>query len=129
MTLEKDLRYGFQKEDELFNIIKKLDPNIIKTDDWSHIDYESDNSVIELKSRRINHNQYETALINYCKIEYMLNSNKKSYIVYNYLDGIFYCEVNKEFLNKCHYNPNYHLHRENKTSKVLEIPYELLQIL
>jgi hypothetical protein len=57
----------------------------------------------ELKTRRVRHNYYETALIGANKVyDASLNPNADHWFVYNYMDGIYGIKYNKElFSNFC----------------------------
>lgn len=60
--------------------------------DWSD---EAETIFIEMKTRRVKHNQYPTALIGKNKVEFCEKSNAICYFVYVYLDGMFYVKYDK----------------------------------
>jgi len=100
---KKDLDYnfGFKKENELFSKIKdKYGDNINATNRMSLIDYESDDVIIELKSRRNKYSQYPTTMISKSKIDYMLKSGKKSICLFNFIDGVYNIEIDKNIINQ-----------------------------
>ena len=65
------------------------------------IKVDGDNLVIELKSRRINHNKYDTLFFGKNKFDKGLcyqSEGVRVYFVFNCLDGIYYWEMNE---NEC----------------------------
>lgn len=128
MQLEQDVKFGLTEEKKVkpllenhFNI--KLNQNT----QFSTIDFENSNYLFELKSRRINHNQYYTAFISKNKIDYFEKSNKNCYIVWNYLDGIFYLKYDKELFKKFTITEDT-IKKDNieKTTLNYKIPYKYL---
>jgi len=128
MQLEKDLKFGLSEEKKViiklenyFNI--KLKQNTL----YSTIDFENENYLFELKSRRINHNQYYTAFISKNKIDYFEKSKKQCYVVWNYLDGIFYLKYEKELFKKFKITEDT-IKKDNieKTTLNYKIPYKYL---
>lgn len=99
---KNDLHFGKCNEVTVLSTIQSVFSNDIKlcTDPYATIDYCSNDYNIELKSRRIKHDKYHTAMIGKNKIDYLLGQNKKGIILYKYLDGLYYVEINKETVNK-----------------------------
>jgi hypothetical protein len=55
----------------------------------------------ELKTRRINHDEFPTALIGANKVYYAsLNPNAEHWFIYNYKDGIFGIKYDKDVFSK-----------------------------
>jgi len=55
----------------------------------------------ELKTRRIKHDDYPTALIGANKVYYAsLNPNAEHWFVYNYMDGVFGIKYDKELFSE-----------------------------
>jgi len=50
---------------------------------------------VELKTRRIRHNQYPTAIIGKNKVDFCNDPANSYYFVYSYLDGLFSIKYNK----------------------------------
>lgn len=97
-----DLKFGFDNEKTVLPIIKKFfkDDNIkMYVDKFEVIDFKSDNLICELKSRRINHDQYDTCLFGFNKYEEFKNNNIDSYICYKYIDGLFYIKYDENKFN------------------------------
>ncbi len=101
MIYKRDLEFGFKMEDDLFEKIKdKYGKNICKTGKNCRVDYESDDVLIELKSRRNNYSKYPTTMISKGKIDYMLKSNKKSICLFNFTDGLYTIEITENIVEK-----------------------------
>jgi len=104
----EDKKFGHNNEMQYLNILSNYFKTTFKKydSDYSLLDfYSNDKKYLEMKSRRINHNQYPTAILNTHKIEEFnnrinINNDSKLYIVYIYLDGIYYIEYNQEIFNK-----------------------------
>jgi len=98
---QRDLKYGFQKEDDLFSKMKdKYGENICKTKALSRVDYESDDVEVELKSRRNKYRTYPTTMISKGKIDYMLNSDKQSFCAFNFTDGLYDIKITPDIISK-----------------------------
>lgn len=100
MSKALDLKMG--EENELKNVATLS--SFFKTDlsknngkfatiDWSN---QSNTIYVELKSRRIYHNLYPTALIGLNKVNFCNDPTKNYYFVYAYTDGLFYIKYDKE---------------------------------
>ena len=65
---------------------------LIKTGDYDPMDFTDVGKTIfiEMKTRRIPHNQYPTALIGKNKVDFCRVSNAECYFVFVYTDGLFY---------------------------------------
>ena len=127
----KDLIFGKMNENNNLPIIRKffgitnleMDKN-----EYATIDFKNDDTLIELKSRRITHNKYDTCFIGYNKYKYFKkNNDKKSYIVYQYDDGLFYIQYDRDLFKK--FDRKYqNIWRDNvcEQSKVVLIPTKYL---
>jgi hypothetical protein len=99
--MQRDLKYGFKKEDDLFTKIKgAYGDGLKKTASMCRWDYESDNHIVELKSRRNKYKQYPTTMIGQTKVDKMLETGKKCYGVFNFTDGIYSIELTKDKIDK-----------------------------
>lgn len=103
----EDKKFGLENEIKYLDILSNYFNTTFKKYDnnYSLLDfYSDDKKYIEMKSRRINHNQYPTAIFNVHKIDEFnnivnKNNDSKLYIVFIYLDGVYYIEYNKEIFN------------------------------
>ena len=122
-----DYNFGVENENKILETLSKKYNNLSLTSKYCLYDFMNNETLIELKSRRIKHNDYKTAMINYKKIEYFLKSSKNCYCYFSYLDGLFYFEVNKENVDKCIIGIGGRDDRGKKERhKILYIPNELL---
>jgi hypothetical protein len=130
---QADLSFGFANEALMLNDLRKL-PNckdINKTEDQHDaIDFESDVTFLELKSRRINHDQYKTALVGCNKITKIKKLSKpNNYICWKYLDGLFYIQYDPTKFDtlKPELQSNF---RDGKweRSMVYKVPYQWLTL-
>jgi hypothetical protein len=98
-----------------------------KTSQFSKVDYMDDNTLIEMKSRRNKHNTYPTTMISKSKIDYMLNSGKKSIALFNFTDGLYSIEINREKIN--HFDLGIGQRRDrgmHEQTKCFHIPIDML---
>lgn len=99
----QDEEYGKLKEIELINIIRKdlndssLDHTLNK---YSFIDFHSSIYIVELKSRRCRKNCYWDTMISKDKIDKMINDDRKSFIYFNFIDGLFNIEITDKNIQK-----------------------------
>ena len=122
-----DFNFGVENEKKLLETLSKKHNNLTLTSKYCLYDFMNDTTLIELKSRRIKHNDYNSSMIQYKKIEYFLKSPKKCYCYFSYLDGLYYFEVNKENVDKCRIGFGGRSDRGKKEIyKMLYIPIELL---
>lgn len=129
----KDLKMGFKNEKECLPIIKQFfnDYNLeVYKDVYEVIDFKSESKYIEFKSRRIEHNKFKSSLIGANKIDDFKKSNKECYIVYKYIDGLYYIKYDENLFNTFNTTIQY-TQRDGKVekSKVFNIPIEHLSIL
>jgi hypothetical protein len=72
-----------------------------KTSQYHPMDYcdTAQTLFLEMKSRRIDHDDYPTALIGKNKVDFCEKSNADCYFVYVYQDGIFHIKYDKDLFN------------------------------
>lgn len=99
--MQRDLKYGFKKEDDLFGKIKAAyGESLKKTAHMCRWDYENDENIVELKSRRNKYKQYPTTMIGAAKVDKMLETGKKCHGVFNFTDGIYSIELTKDKIDQ-----------------------------
>ena len=97
MSILRDLSFGNKNECVILEKLQKDFPDCVKTTNYHPFDYFADNTYFELKSRRINHNTYDTTMIGYNKIKYAKNHPEFNYVfLFKFNDGLY----------KHHYDPN-----------------------
>jgi hypothetical protein len=83
---------------QFFNTTFERDTNLMASFDY----FNKDKTIFaELKTRNIAHNRWPTALIGQAKVNWadktkIKNTNTKFYFVWEYTDGIYYLEYDKE---------------------------------
>lgn len=129
---KKDYFFGKCYENKLFSLItNNFDLNLKQTTfKYDFFDFISDKYVIEMKSRRINSNQYNEVFISYNKITNYINSDnydkKKLILIFNFLDKIKYIIYDKNLfdtfkINVINTRSDYH-----KIDKMIYIPNKYL---
>lgn len=95
----QDLRFGFQSEKDSHAILSQVFGELKDTKDkyGTHFEFDkyNDNYFIELKTRRIRHNQYDSLMFGknkYIKGEELLKENPELeiYYIWRCNDGIYY---------------------------------------
>lgn len=96
---QEDMKFGIEKEINQLDLIKSaIDINLKRSIKKNAIfDYYSDNTLVELKSRRNNHNTYPTTMVGYNKIEHANKfPEKEAYFCFCFLDGLYCYKYNKD---------------------------------
>jgi hypothetical protein len=133
-SFQDDYNKGLEAQKKLLPILRDFfkDDSIEETQDkFCPYDYIGLNKKLELKTRFIKHNQYKTAMLDSNKLS-NITEGTKYYIIYNYQDGIYYIEYNKEQFCKYEQKDFQRTGRSDKTDinkKVLYIPYQDLKII
>lgn len=86
-----DLSFGLSEEEVIKPFLEEHFGELQKLGKYSPFDFENDDYLIEVKSRRIPHNKYNTLMFNYSKIEKLetYDTNKTAIFVFNCEDGIY----------------------------------------
>lgn len=96
----EDLRFGLNAETDILPILEKQFGELKKKKSKNDpFDFDGDNLVIELKSRRINHDKYDTLFFGKNKFNkgiFYQQEGVRVYFVFNCLDGIYYWEQNEK---------------------------------
>ena len=100
MSQNLDLQMGELNEqkniDALSSFFKTIfikDENKYAIIDWFN---KSNTIYLELKSRRLNHNDYPTTIIGVNKINYCKDPTKTYYFAFSFLDGLYFIKFDKE---------------------------------
>lgn len=115
-TQSADLAFGTRNEDNIKNQIEGLvgEP-LIKQGGYAVMDYTNNTNTlyVELKTRRIRHDSYPTALIGANKIAFCSDPSKSYYFVFCYSDGIYYIKYDKELFDGFDRCDNYYRGERN----------------
>ena len=133
-TQQADLSFGLGSEDtNRFRIERFLDTTLEKTEEYAVMDWANNAKTVyvELKSRRINHNRYPTAIIGANKIAFCNDPTKEYYFCFSYLDGLYYIKYDAELFANFHRNDSYMRSDRpdcaNNEQRIVYIPSELLR--
>lgn len=93
-TRQEDLAFGIPNETRMLNTIQSLvGQPLERQGSFDVMDYANKGRTVyvELKSRRIRHDQYPTAIIGLNKVEWCrTNPGKDYYFCFSYTDGLYY---------------------------------------
>tara|TARA_S200002703_G_scaffold121986_1_gene107878 strand:+ start:1390 stop:1893 length:504 start_codon:yes stop_codon:yes gene_type:complete len=95
----RDLSFGYTSEENLLPLFRRVygDKIVKSSDRFSFFDYSDDDSLIELKTRRINHDRFPTALCNLEKVKKLAADPRQAYLVFSYLDGVFQVPIKENW--------------------------------
>lgn len=134
MSQAADIAYGTSRETNLHSQLEELvGDSIERKGGMSVFDYSNKSKTIyvELKSRRIKHDEYPTALIGLNKVEFCNKADVDYYFAYSYLDGIYYIKYDKELFATFEVNTSYlrgeRLDCSNRPSAILYVPVKHLK--
>lgn len=97
MSFYIDENMGKINENKVYNIICKYwtDRQISMSDNkYCNYDFFCQKYKYELKSRRVNHNKYDTTMIP------VMKCNKKTYLLFLFTDGLYYIKYKEDKFNK-----------------------------
>ena len=100
MYLEKlqlDRKFGFGSENSNIEILRTFlgCPDLKQNSQFDLFDYESDEYLIELKTRRCKSNTYSDTMIPKNKIDFCKTANKTIYFFFQFVDGLYYWKYDK----------------------------------
>jgi hypothetical protein len=86
-----DMTFGFGEEDKIQPFLEDNFGKLKKLCKYHPFDFENDEYIIEVKSRRIPHNKYKTLMFNYSKLEKLelMDTEKTAVFVFNCDDGVY----------------------------------------
>ena len=96
---KSDIVFGEKSEVSLLSRVEGLvGQPLARQGGFNIMDYTNANKTVyvELKTRRIRHNAYPTAIIGKNKIDFCSDPSKEYYFVFSYLDGVFYIKFDAE---------------------------------
>jgi hypothetical protein len=131
---KNDIAFGTNSElmnHELLQMF--LDTTLERKGGYAVFDFENPNKTVfvELKSRRIKHNTYDTAIIGLNKIAFSDNiPDAEFWFAFCYLDGLYIIKYDKEVFDTLEVRHDYvrgmRNDATNKPSSVVFIPIKLL---
>ena len=93
---QRDYIYGVQQQSNIHNTLKEYfrsDTFKSTKGQYCKYDFEDDNCIFELKSRKCNKNLYDTTLLTCNKI---INTSKHQIFIFNFKDEICYLKYDEE---------------------------------
>jgi len=129
----EDLQFGNDSEKKHLSVFSAfVNKILLKTDTYHPMDYtdESNSVYLELKTRRINHNQYPTALIGKNKIDFCSDATKSYYFCFCYNDGLYAIKYDPVLFGTFRVENDYYRSArygcENRAQTLVHIPSERL---
>jgi len=131
MSQTADLAFGTQSELNNLEILQLfLEKKLERKGGYSVFDFEDPSKTVfvELKSRRIRHDTFDTAIIGFNKVAFadQMCSDTKLWFAFCYTDGLYVIEYNSEQFAEYEVRENYirgpRNDTTNKPSKVVMIP-------
>lgn len=89
MSKTKDIAFGLSREISCKALIETITGQITQTEKFDLFDYYNEKYLVELKSRRNNHNTYPTTMVGYNKIKNTIETKTKVFF-FNFFDGLYY---------------------------------------
>lgn len=100
MSFESDYKYGTKNEIKLLPKVKEIYGDKMKmTSQMCRWDFQSDNVIIELKSRKCNYNSYPSTMIPKAKIDAILEDERKAFCLFDFYDGLYALEITKDVVS------------------------------
>ena len=95
---QEDIEYGLSEEARLLGLFQnRFDRDVVRTTGtFAGFDYVGSTCCVELKHRRIKSTTYPDVMISKCKITRSLEEKRDCYIVYSFLDGLFFIQITPE---------------------------------
>lgn len=96
---KSDIVFGEKSEVSLLSRVEGLvGQPLARQGGFNIMDYTNANKTVyvELKTRRIRHDAYPTAIIGKNKVDFCSDPSKDYYFVFSYLDGVFYIKFDAD---------------------------------
>ena len=128
---QNDYAYGMAGEKRVLPLLQPYLGSLVKIAEATHnFDFEGEEVLVELKDRRVKHDQYPTTLLPYCKIEAAQKQKVPCWFVFSFTDGIYCIKYNKKQFSKFEVVPDFAPHRRAYNKKTptphILIPVESL---
>ena len=130
-TQKNDISFGVKSEEANLDILQTfLDTQLERKGGYAVFDFENPTKTIfvELKSRRIKHDTYDTAIIGFNKIAFAnhFDDGTQFWFAFCYTDGVFVIKYNKAQFDEYEVRDDYvrgaRNDTTNKPQKVIMIP-------
>ena len=92
-----DYEFGHNQERLLKPIIESVVGRVQTKNRYCAYDFENETCIVELKSRKVNHDAYPSLMIGLNKLKtFDKNSHKDAYVFFGFTDGVYYWNYNKQ---------------------------------
>lgn len=129
-----DLQFGDESERTNLPIVSTLvGASLFKTPPFHPMDYTNEDNTIfvELKTRRIRHDQYPTALIGKNKVDFCSDETKAYYFCFCYNDGLYTIKYDPEVFKTFRVEEDYFRSPRvgcvNRSQTLVHIPHTYLR--
>ena len=95
-TIQSEYKFGNKAEIELEKLMFDTFGVIRNQNKYEVFDYESNTTLVELKTRRCYSYSFKDIMMNHSKIELARITTKNCYFVFKFVDGIYYWKYDKE---------------------------------
>lgn len=133
---KEDIVFGNESEVKNLAILSTfVGSQLNRTKMYSIFDYtdESNTIFVELKTRRINHDQYPTAIIGKNKVDYCSDPTKKYYFCFCYNDGLYTIQYDPKVFEEFEVESNFYRSPRygcvNRPQTLVHIPTSHLRLL
>jgi hypothetical protein len=123
-----DVDYGLMSENDMLPFLEfYFKTDLVKSSSkYCKYDYKGEGIKIELKTRRVSHDDFPTTFVNSSKIDYVktLADDTEFYFVFKYTDGIYYIKYDRELFDTFHQeNTTIHSRGYNIINTLIPICY------
>jgi|ETNvirenome_6_85_1030632.scaffolds.fasta_scaffold06887_5 hypothetical protein len=96
---KRDYNFGITQERAVLPELQKLFGESLQksANKYCQYDFFNDECLVELKSRRCKSTTYPTTMIGAKKLELAADTSVKVYFCFNFVDGLFYHQVDPDF--------------------------------
>jgi len=111
-----DVNFGLDGEKTILNRLQNLFGDDLEktTKKYATFDFENNNTLVELKTRRCTSKSFNDTMIGYNKYEFAKKTEKDVYFCFNFTDGLYY----HKFDTNHDYNiRNFERYREGEFNK------------
>lgn len=98
MSFKNDYHLGTESEKAIQPLLEEAFGELRRTDKFCCFDFENDEYVVELKTRRVSRCAYPTTMIGVDKVCKALKTGRRVILAFSFTDGSFYIEATPETL-------------------------------
>lgn len=133
MSLKQDYAFGIEQEEKIKETLEKhFNTKLNKLSKYNKFDFEGEKCLIEIKSRNVTSERFDSTILPYSKIEGIEKQNKEVYFVFNFTDKIYYIQYNQELFKtfgKANYKRKQRIDYDDKEQLYIFIPIKNLSLI